>query len=186
MRLKKRSIELPSGEKTQSKKILSAFIRHSVAGKYQEDVFVGAIMHTRFLQKPCSKRPAPCSSSCYFAHPPWRKKFKSTLLMDDTEARKYMAVMPYHGYGFKKYSRVADLHRRDGPRARAPAPQNEAGITAPRPAACLWFRAAGRPSRWRAGRMRRTGKRPSPGPWLDQRDQSRRAPGRSGCGLRYK
>jgi glucosylceramidase len=34
------------------------------------------------------------------------------LLMDDPEARKYVAVMPYHGYDFKEYSKMAELHRR--------------------------------------------------------------------------
>ncbi len=34
------------------------------------------------------------------------------LLMDDPGARKYVAVMPYHGYDFKKYSKVGELHRR--------------------------------------------------------------------------
>jgi glucosylceramidase len=34
------------------------------------------------------------------------------LIMDDHEARKYIAVMPYHGYGFKEYSKMAELHRR--------------------------------------------------------------------------
>ncbi|HEY6938197.1 MAG TPA: glycoside hydrolase family 30 beta sandwich domain-containing protein [Terriglobales bacterium] len=34
------------------------------------------------------------------------------LLMEDPEARKYVAVMPYHGYDFKEYSKMAELHRR--------------------------------------------------------------------------
>jgi glucosylceramidase len=34
------------------------------------------------------------------------------LLMDDPGARKYVAVMPYHGYDFKEYSKMAELHRR--------------------------------------------------------------------------
>jgi glucosylceramidase len=34
------------------------------------------------------------------------------LLMDDAEARKYVAVMPYHGYDFKEYSKMAELHQR--------------------------------------------------------------------------
>lgn len=34
------------------------------------------------------------------------------ILMDDAGARKYVAVMPYHGYDFKEYSKVGELHRR--------------------------------------------------------------------------
>jgi len=34
------------------------------------------------------------------------------ILMDDPGARKDVAVMPYHGYDFKEYSKVGDLHRR--------------------------------------------------------------------------
>ncbi len=34
------------------------------------------------------------------------------ILMDDPGAHKYVAVMPYHGYDFKKYSKVGELHRR--------------------------------------------------------------------------
>jgi glucosylceramidase len=34
------------------------------------------------------------------------------LIMDDAEARKYVAVMPYHGYDFKEYSKMAELHQR--------------------------------------------------------------------------
>jgi glucosylceramidase len=34
------------------------------------------------------------------------------ILMDDPNASKYVAVMPYHGYDFKEYSKMAELHRR--------------------------------------------------------------------------
>lgn len=34
------------------------------------------------------------------------------ILMDDAGARKDVAVMPYHGYDFKEYSKVGELHRR--------------------------------------------------------------------------
>src|SRR5207249_7167214 len=34
------------------------------------------------------------------------------LVMDDPGARKYVAVMPYHGYDFKDYSKIAELHQR--------------------------------------------------------------------------
>jgi len=34
------------------------------------------------------------------------------VLMDDPGARKYVAVMPYHGYDFKEYSKIGELHRR--------------------------------------------------------------------------
>jgi len=33
-------------------------------------------------------------------------------LLDDTEARKYVATVPYHGYEFKDYKRMAELHQR--------------------------------------------------------------------------
>jgi len=34
------------------------------------------------------------------------------ILLDDPEARKYVAAMPYHGYDFKQFALIADLHRR--------------------------------------------------------------------------
>jgi glucosylceramidase len=34
------------------------------------------------------------------------------ILMNDAGARKYVAVMPYHGYDFKDYAKVGELHRR--------------------------------------------------------------------------
>lgn len=34
------------------------------------------------------------------------------ILMDDAGARKDVAVMPYHGYDFKEYSKIGELHRR--------------------------------------------------------------------------
>ena len=34
------------------------------------------------------------------------------MLMDNAAARKYVAVMPYHGYDFKEYSKIGELHRR--------------------------------------------------------------------------
>ena len=34
------------------------------------------------------------------------------ILMEDPGARKYVAVMPYHGYDFKEYSKIGELHRR--------------------------------------------------------------------------
>jgi glucosylceramidase len=34
------------------------------------------------------------------------------ILMDDQGAHKYVAVMPYHGYDFKEYSKIGELHRR--------------------------------------------------------------------------
>jgi glucosylceramidase len=34
------------------------------------------------------------------------------ILMDDPGTRKYVAAMPYHGYDFKEYSKVGELHRR--------------------------------------------------------------------------
>jgi glucosylceramidase len=34
------------------------------------------------------------------------------ILMDDPGARKYVAVMPYHGYDFKEYAKIGQLHRR--------------------------------------------------------------------------
>jgi glucosylceramidase len=33
-------------------------------------------------------------------------------LLDDAEARKYVAAVPYHGYGFKDYDKIAELHQR--------------------------------------------------------------------------
>jgi glucosylceramidase len=33
-------------------------------------------------------------------------------LLDDSEARKYVAAIPYHGYGFKDYKKIAALHQR--------------------------------------------------------------------------
>ena len=34
------------------------------------------------------------------------------ILLDDSAARKYVANMPYHGYDFKQFSKMAALHRR--------------------------------------------------------------------------
>ncbi len=34
------------------------------------------------------------------------------VVLDDPAARKYVAVMPYHGYDFKNYDKIAELHRR--------------------------------------------------------------------------
>ena len=34
------------------------------------------------------------------------------ILLDDPEARKYVAAMPYHGYDFKEFALIADLHQR--------------------------------------------------------------------------
>jgi glucosylceramidase len=34
------------------------------------------------------------------------------VVMDDSAARKYVAAMPYHGYDFKDYEKIAELHRR--------------------------------------------------------------------------
>jgi glucosylceramidase len=34
------------------------------------------------------------------------------ILLDDPRARKYVAAMPYHGYDFKHFALIADLHRR--------------------------------------------------------------------------
>jgi glucosylceramidase len=34
------------------------------------------------------------------------------ILLDDPDARKYVAAMPYHGYDFKQFALIADLHRR--------------------------------------------------------------------------
>jgi glucosylceramidase len=34
------------------------------------------------------------------------------ILMDDPGASKYVALMPYHGYDFKEYSKIGELHRR--------------------------------------------------------------------------
>ncbi len=33
-------------------------------------------------------------------------------VLDDPEARKYVACLPYHGYDFKKFDLIADLHKR--------------------------------------------------------------------------
>jgi len=35
-----------------------------------------------------------------------------STLLDDGEARKYVAAIPYHGYGFKDYDKIAELHQR--------------------------------------------------------------------------
>ena len=34
------------------------------------------------------------------------------IVLDDVAARKYVAVMPYHGYDFKNYDKIAELHKR--------------------------------------------------------------------------
>jgi len=34
------------------------------------------------------------------------------IVLDDAAARKYVAVMPYHGYDFKNYDKIAELHKR--------------------------------------------------------------------------
>src|SRR5690348_15598975 len=34
------------------------------------------------------------------------------IVFDDPAARKYVAVAPYHGYDFKDYAKMAELHRR--------------------------------------------------------------------------
>lgn len=34
------------------------------------------------------------------------------IVLDDPAARKFVAVMPYHGYDFKDYAKIADLHKR--------------------------------------------------------------------------
>ena len=34
------------------------------------------------------------------------------IVLDDPEARRYISAMPYHGYGFKDFNLMADLHRR--------------------------------------------------------------------------
>ena len=33
------------------------------------------------------------------------------VVLDDPAARKYVAVMPYHGYDFKNYDKIAELHK---------------------------------------------------------------------------
>lgn len=33
------------------------------------------------------------------------------IVLNDPAARKYVAVIPYHGYDFKNYDKIADLHR---------------------------------------------------------------------------
>src|SRR6266513_1873875 len=34
------------------------------------------------------------------------------IVLDDPAARKYVAVVPYHGYDFKDFEKIAELHRR--------------------------------------------------------------------------
>jgi glucosylceramidase len=34
------------------------------------------------------------------------------VVLDDPEARKFVASLPYHGYDFKSFDKIADLHRR--------------------------------------------------------------------------
>ena len=34
------------------------------------------------------------------------------IVLDDPVARKYVAVVPYHGYDFKDFEKIAELHRR--------------------------------------------------------------------------
>ena len=34
------------------------------------------------------------------------------IVLDDAEARKYVAVLPYHGYDFRDFGRIKELHHR--------------------------------------------------------------------------
>jgi glucosylceramidase len=64
---------------------------------------VGPLLEKEGIKTRIQLSEAPSRKDAYKNYP---------ILLDDAEARKYVAVVPYHGYGFKNYKKMAELHRR--------------------------------------------------------------------------
>jgi glucosylceramidase len=64
---------------------------------------VGPLLEKEGIKTKIQLSEAPSRDDAYKNYP---------TLLDDTETRKYVAAVPYHGYEFKDYKKMAELHRR--------------------------------------------------------------------------
>src|SRR5437868_4038315 len=64
---------------------------------------VGPLLERSGLRTKLMLSEAPERNEAYRNYP---------IVLDDAAARKYVAVAPYHGYDFKDYAEIAELHRK--------------------------------------------------------------------------
>lgn len=64
---------------------------------------VGPLLEKEGVKTKIQLSEAPSRDDAYKHYP---------TVLDDPAARKYVAVIPYHGYEFKSYKKIADLHQR--------------------------------------------------------------------------
>jgi glucosylceramidase len=64
---------------------------------------VGPLFEKEGIRTKIQLSEAPDRDDAYKNHP---------IALEDPAARKYVAVLPYHGYGFKHFDRMAALHQR--------------------------------------------------------------------------
>ena len=64
---------------------------------------VGPLLQKSGLRSKIMLSEAPERDDAYRNYP---------LVLDDPDARRFVSVVPYHGYAFKDFDKIADLHRR--------------------------------------------------------------------------